>query len=123
MSKKVLVVDDEQDIQKVVVARIRRFGYDVIAASDGQEALNKMISEKPDLVLLDIMLPGMSGFEVSRMIKSNDLIKNIPVIFLSASVEDLQKKAEDNQADDFLGKPFNPDELRQKIEKFIGPPS
>lgn len=121
MAKRVLVVDDEPDILKLVVSRVKRCGYEALSAINGEEALRKMRDDKPDLVLLDIMLPDISGGEVCLRAKSDDDIKRIPIIFLSASVGgELSEKAKKYHADDFLGKPFTPEEIKEKLAKFVG---
>jgi len=119
--KKIVVVDDELDILKVVSFRLEKAGYEILTAVDGPKALDLIRKEKPDLILLDIALPGMDGYEVCRKVKSDAALRNIPVIFLTASqVDRIKEKQSDSPADDFLIKPFEPEKLIAKIKKFIG---
>jgi CheY-like chemotaxis protein len=84
MAKKILIIDDEKGIIKVVTSRLIANGYEVISATDGVEGLEKAKKEKPDLVLLDIMMPVMSGYEVIEELKKDDATKSIPVIMVTA---------------------------------------
>ena len=121
MAKKILVVDDEPDILKVVTFRLKKAGYDIKTAEDGQKALEEIKKEKPDLIFLDLRLPIIDGYEVCRRLKSDEALKKIPVIFLTASTAPtVASKAEEFKADDFLIKPFEPEELLKKVKKFIG---
>ena len=79
-TKKILVVEDDLVTQRMLSARLEITGYDVITASDGEEALNKARKENPDLLILDLMLPKMTGYEVCRMLKFDDKYKKIPII-------------------------------------------
>ena len=120
MAKKVLIVDDEPDLLRVVTFRIKKMGYDVLVASDGEEALDKAGKEKPDLLLLDIRLPKLSGPEVCRKIRADKRLKDIPVILFTASTAQLQDKVKEAGASDWLVKPFDLCLLEEKIKKFIG---
>lgn len=121
MAKKVLVVDDEPDLLKVAVFRLKKTGYTILTAVDGQQALDYIQKETPDLILLDLLLPVIDGCEVCRRIKEDDTLKHIPVILFTASAIDVQEKAKEAGADDYIVKPFAPDELLKKVENFIGP--
>ncbi len=120
MSKKILVVDDEPDILKIVGFRLKAAGYDVLTSDNGRDGLDMVYKEKPDLILLDLRLPIMDGYEVCTRIKSDNRLKDIPVILLTASsgsvIVDVTKKL---KADDYILKPFDPKELIEKIKKFI----
>lgn len=121
MAKKIMVVDDEPDILKVVIFRVKRLGHEVITATNGQEALDTAHKEKPDLILLDIRLPVMDGYEVCRRIKTDEKLKHIPIVFLTASsASKIAEKTKELKANDYLIKPFDPEELLKKIKKFIG---
>ncbi|MGB2706079.1 MAG: response regulator [Candidatus Omnitrophota bacterium] len=121
MAKKVLVVDDEPDVLKIVGFRLKSAGYEIKKASDGQEALDLIKKDRPDLVLLDLRMPVMDGYEVCRRIKSDENLKDIPVIFLTASSgATIKDKAYEYKADDYIIKPFEPEELLRKVKKFIG---
>ena len=118
--KKILVVDDEPDILKVVTFRVKKLEYEVVTATNGQEALDLIQKEEPDLILLDIELPVMNGYEVCQRIKTNEKLKHIPIIFLTASsASKIAEKVKEFNADDYLIKPFDSEELLKKIKNFI----
>ena len=118
--KKILVVDDEQDILKVVEMRLKVSGYQTVSAADGQEALEKIRTEKPDLVILDLMLPKINGYEVCRMAKFDDKTKHIPIIILSALHEQKEReKAMACGAESYFLKPFDFDLLLFKIKTLL----
>ncbi|MBU0682675.1 MAG: response regulator, partial [Candidatus Omnitrophica bacterium] len=85
MAKKIMVIDDELDILEVLTFRLSKAGYEIISAVDGQEALDLLTETIPDLILLDLRLPKIDGYEVCRRIKTSDELKEIPVILLTAS--------------------------------------
>ncbi len=87
--KKILVVEDEKDINELIVFNLKQEDYDVLSSYAGNKGLEKAISEKPDLVLLDLMLPGMNGLDVCREMKSNSKTYNIPIVMLTAKNEDV----------------------------------
>jgi CheY-like chemotaxis protein len=119
-NKKILIVDDEADILTTFSNRLRLNGYQVTTASDGREALEKADSEKPDLILLDLMMPGIDGFSVLEALKSNPKHKHIPVIITSVKFHrDSMDKAAGLGADDYLSKPFVASDLLEKIEKLL----
>jgi len=120
MPKRILVVDDEPDILQVAVFRLKKAGYDVAQAVNGREAIDSIKALRPDLVLLDLRLPEISGFEVCRIIKSDNELRNIPVIIFTASVNGLEEKMKEMGADAYLPKPFEPDQLLEKIKSIIG---
>ena len=118
--KKILVVDDEPDILKVVTFRVKKLEYEVVTATNGQEALDLIQKEEPDLILLDIELPVMNGYEVCQRVKTNEKLKHIPIIFLTASsASKIAEKVKEFNADDYLIKPFDSEELLKKIKNFI----
>ena len=116
MAKKILIVDDEPDILKTVSFRLKKYGYDVITAEDGEKALIKATTEMPDLILLDLRLPGKDGFEVCDELKSDDRYKNIPIILLTASSGLNESKIKTCKHDNFVLKPYQFDELISKIK-------
>ena len=121
MAKKVLVVDDDLVIQKTVSARLEINGYDTITAQDGEEAIEKVKAENPNLIILDLMLPKMNGYEVCRTLKFDDKYKRIPIIILSAlDRQDEREKATQSGADAYFIKPFDLDLLLVKVKSFIG---
>jgi len=118
--KKILVVDDSQDMRSILSMRFRINGYDVIMAQDGQEGLDKIKEEMPNLVILDLMLPKIDGYEVCRMLKFDDKYKNIPIIILSAlDQQEDREKAIGSGADAYFIKPFDLELLLNKIRSLI----
>ena len=117
MGKKVLVVDDEKDIRDLLEIYLRNDGYDVIKASCGAEALDIVSNEKVDLVILDIMMPGIDGMEVCKSIRK---CLNIPIMILSAKSENMDKiQGILTGADDYMVKPFDPLELTVRIKALL----
>lgn len=121
MPKKILVVDDENELLKALSIRLKTSGYEVITASDGQEGLEKAKSQSPDLIVLDILMPKMDGYEVCRMLKFDEKYKSIPVIMLTAKAQDIDKAmGKKVGADDYITKPFETQDLVDKIKKHLG---
>ncbi|OQA91089.1 MAG: Alkaline phosphatase synthesis transcriptional regulatory protein PhoP [Elusimicrobia bacterium ADurb.Bin231] len=120
MSKTILVIDDEPDLLMMIESRLKLSGYEVITASDGIEGINTIRSKKPDLVLLDLALPGIDGYEVCTRSKSDLATRHIPIILFTArlvkAIEDIAKEL---NADDFIAKPFEYQELLKKIETIL----
>lgn len=118
--KKILLVDDEVDILTVIRMRLESSGYEVVVATDGKEALNTARSLIPDLIILDLMLPGMDGFHVARMLKYDMHYKDIPIIMLTAKAgEDVRKTGEQVGADAYMNKPFEAEKLLAKIRELL----
>jgi two-component system alkaline phosphatase synthesis response regulator PhoP len=112
MAKKILAVDDERHIVRLVQVNLERQGYEVVTAFDGKEALEKVESESPDLIVLDVMMPYMDGFEVLQNLKKNQSTRDIPVIMLTAKAQDADVfRGWQSGVDCYLTKPFNPMEL------------
>ena len=113
---KVLLVDDDPVILKLLQVNFEMEGYTVMTAADGVEGLEKARSERPDIVLLDIMMPRMDGLQVTQALKGDDSTKDIPIILLSAKAQasDIQA-GRDMGADDYLTKPFDPLELLERV--------
>lgn len=121
MAKKILLVDDEPDIISMLKLRLEASGYDVITAVDGNIAYDKARSELPDLVILDLMLPGMDGYQVCRLLKFNEKYRHIPIIMLTAkSQKDDKDWGQKVGADFYLTKPFDAVELLNKIKELLG---
>ena len=111
---RVLIVDDEPRIIKFLEVKLKASGYEVLMANNGQEAVTIFQSQEPDLLVLDVVMPGMDGFETLKQIRS---FSSVPVIILSAKETNTDKvKGLKMGADDYLAKPFNPDELVARIE-------
>ena len=122
MSKgKILVVDDEIYIVHILDFSLGMEGYEVVTALDGEQALEKVKTEKPDLIVLDIMMPKLDGYEVCKNIKSSASTQHIPVILLSAKGRNVdQKLGFDVGADDYITKPFSPRKLVERINQLLG---
>ncbi len=120
MPKKILFVDDETDLRKVSTLRLRKTGYDVFEASDGQEALDQARSNMPDMIFLDVFLPVMNGDEVTRILKQDANLKKVPIVLISAASKNLEERARSCGADDFLAKAFDPGALVAMAEKHVG---
>ncbi len=120
MTGKILLVDDELDLAEVTKMRLESSGYEVMAVASGEEAFTFLQKDIPDLILLDLLLPGVQGEEVCKKLKCDDRLKTIPVILLTASAGDIPKVAKEVGADDFIMKPYEPEELLDKIKKLLG---
>jgi two-component system alkaline phosphatase synthesis response regulator PhoP len=122
MSKgRILVVDDEIYIVHILDFSLGMEGYEVLTALDGEQALERLKSDKPDLIVLDIMMPKVDGYEVCRTIKTNPETQHIPVILLSAKGRNVdQKMGFDVGADDYITKPFSPRKLVERINALLG---
>jgi two-component system alkaline phosphatase synthesis response regulator PhoP len=117
---KVLVVDDEEYIQHILNFSFGAEGYQVITAANGVEALAKAKEERPDVIVLDIMMPKMDGYEACKKLKSDPATKNIPVILLTAKGRDADRKLGSQAgADDYVVKPFSPGRLIERVEGII----
>ncbi len=116
--QRILVVDDEPNIVHLARLYLERDGYQVLAVGDGQEALDTIISKKPDLVVLDVMLPSVDGFEVCRRLRAQD--NPVPIIMVTARDDDIDKiLGLELGADDYLTKPFNPRELVARVRAVL----
>ena len=116
----VLVIEDEPDIRELVEFNLKKYDYNVLLANNGEKGLNDARSYEPDLILLDLMLPGIQGIDVCRVIKSDENIKSIPIIILSAlgQEEDIVLGLEAG-ADDYVSKPFSLDVLNARIKTVL----
>jgi DNA-binding response OmpR family regulator len=114
---KILVVDDEEYIQHILNFSFGAEGYDVVTASDGEEGVSKARNEKPDVIVMDIMMPRMDGYEACKKIKADPQTKDIPVILLTAKGRDSDRKlGSEVGADDYVVKPFSPGRLIERVE-------
>ena len=120
LPRRILIVDDEPHIVEFLAMNLRQNGYDYCFAYDGECAIKKAISDKPDLILLDSMLPGISGVETCRILKQTEKTTRIPIIFLSAKSEESDKVLGlAIGADDYITKPFSIKELFARIEAVL----
>jgi len=117
---KILVVDDEINLVELMHMHLEELGYEVVAANDGEEGLEKAKSEKPDLIVLDIIMSKKDGFEVCRTLKNDARYNKIPIIFLSAMAQpDNFRTGKEVMADAYIVKPFEPTILLAKIEALL----
>jgi DNA-binding response OmpR family regulator len=116
----VLVADDEEDIRALVAFRLKRAGYEVITAADGEEALLLATTRLPDLVVLDMMMPKATGLEVTRSMREHDATKDIPVILLTARAQEGDViRGFEAGADDYVKKPFSPHDLQARVQALL----
>ena len=117
---RILVADDDPDIQALVAYRLERAGYDVVTADDGVTALALAIEHRPDVAVLDVMMPRLDGYGVTRGIREHETTAQMPVILLTARVEDADvARGYEAGADDYLPKPFSPQDLRSRVQAVI----
>jgi DNA-binding response OmpR family regulator len=121
MSKKrILIVDDEPDLLETIQINLEMEGYDCLVAYDGNRGLERARKENPDLIILDVMLPGMNGYKVCRLLKFDEKYKRIPIIMLTAEAQDKDRLlGEKTGADYYMTKPFAADKLLAKIKEFL----
>lgn len=120
MAQRILVVDDDKQIVRLVQAYLEKSGYTVLAAYDGDNALRIIRYERPDLVVLDLMLPGRDGWEITRTLRADAHLAAIPILMLTARVEDTDKIVGlELGADDYLTKPFNPREVVARVRAIL----
>lgn len=117
---KILIVDDEVQLIEMLQIRLEANGYEVVAAKDGQEGVDKVKSEDPDLIILDIMMPVMDGYEACKILKSDPQYSKIPIIFLSAKAQENDlKNGKEFGADAYVKKPFETSDLLAKIKELL----
>jgi two-component system alkaline phosphatase synthesis response regulator PhoP len=120
MAKKILVIDDDPGLLELVGFILEQQGYEVITALDGSEGLRKVMEEKPDCLILDIMLPGIDGIEVCRYLRANPKTANLPILMLTAkALPRDQKIGFESGADDYLTKPFALSELVKRVKSLF----
>ena len=120
MNNKILIVEDEKDIRDLIIYALQAKGYETISADDGEKALKMLKENKPDLIILDWMLPSVSGLEICRSIRRDINTKNIPIIMLTAKItEDDKILGLDSGADDYITKPFSTAELSSRVKAIL----
>jgi len=120
MKKKIYVIDDEKDILEIVKVNLEKEGFDVYCFQGGREALESIGKNKPDLIVLDIMMQGIDGYEFCRMIRSGDQYKTLPIIFLSAKSEEFDKVLGlELGGDDYITKPFGVKEMVSRVKAVL----
>ena len=117
---KILVAEDEPDIRELMTFMLRFAGYEVVAASNGEDAVHLAGRELPDLVIMDVRMPRMTGYDACRMIKTNPELRDVPVVFLSAKGQDSEiKSGMEAGAEAYLLKPFSPMELTNRVRSIL----
>lgn len=120
MTQKILIVDDEKDLVEMIETQFQSLGYEIQKAYSGKEALEKIKQDLPNFIFLDIMMPGLNGYDVCKELKSDPHTKNIPVIMLSAKVQKVdQLQGKESGADGYICKPFEFSDLIKTVEKFL----
>ncbi len=120
--KKVLVVEDHPDVLDILTLQMEAMGFAVISANNGKEGVKKAIEEKPNLILMDIMMPGMDGREATRRIRSNQETKDVPILVITALTKESQlRECIKAGCNDYILKPFNCKDLREKIQAILDP--
>ncbi len=120
MTHRILVVDDDKQIVRLVQSYLERAGYQVLTAYDGERALHAIRRERPDLMVLDLMLPDRDGWEITRIVRGNESLATLPIIMLTAQVEDTNKIVGlELGADDYIVKPFNPHEVVARVRAVL----
>jgi DNA-binding response OmpR family regulator len=119
-SKKILVVDDETDLVETVRFPLEMEGFNVLVSYNGEDALNQARKEKPDLIILDLMLPKLDGYKVCRLLKFDERYKHIPILMLTAKTQEKDKMlGKETGADEYITKPFEMDDLMEKVKAYL----
>jgi len=117
---KILIAEDERDIRDLVAFTLRFAGHEVVAASNGEEAVQMAPQANPDLILMDVRMPRMTGYEACRAIKANPNLKDIPIVFLSAKGQESEiQTGLEVGAEEYLLKPFAPDQLTDRVKAIL----
>ena len=117
---KILIAEDERDIRDLIAFTLKFAGHEVVQAANGEEALQLALQERPQLVLMDVRMPKMTGYEACRAMKANAEIKDTPVVFLSAKGQESEVQAGlEVGATDYILKPFAPDQLSKRVEEIL----
>jgi len=120
MDKKILIVDDSPTTRELITEALKKKGFRILTASNGEEALDKARNESPDLILLDVVMPGQNGFQVCRQLKSSSVTKDIKVILVTSKNQKSDRFWGLKQgADDYLVKPFEKSDLIKCIDQYI----
>ena len=117
---KILVADDEEDFLKAISIRLKSAGFDDVLVKDGKEVIDRVNEEKPDLIILDIMMPNMDGFEITKILKSKPETKDIPIIFLTAGAFDFAEVIDDlASGQDFMLKTVDSEQIIDRIKMLL----
>ncbi|MBE0680644.1 MAG: response regulator [Anaerolineales bacterium] len=118
---RILIAEDEPDIRELVAFTLRFAGHEVVATSNGEEALRQASEIIPDIILMDVRMPRMTGYDACRALKADPVLKDIPVVFLSAKGQDSEiQTGLDAGAEEYLLKPFAPDQLTERVKAILG---
>ncbi len=118
--KKILVVDDEVDLVETIRFPLEMEGFNVLVSYNGEDALNQARKEKPDLILLDLMLPKLDGYKVCRLLKFDERYKDIPILMLTAKTQEKDKLlGKETGANEYITKPFDIDDLMKKVKAYL----
>jgi len=118
---KILIAEDERDIRDLIAFTLRFAGYEVITANNGEEAVSLTLKEIPDLVITDVRMPKMTGYDACKLIKADPTTQHIPVVFLSAKGQEAEVQTGlASGGDEYLLKPFAPDQLTRKVAEILG---
>jgi DNA-binding response OmpR family regulator len=117
---KILIAEDERDIRDLITFTLRFAGYEVIPTANGEEAYQTAIKVLPDIILMDVRMPRMTGYEACELLKANESTRNIPVVFLSAKGQESEVRTGlDLGAEEYILKPFSPDQLTDRIKTIL----
>jgi len=118
--RRVLIVDDEEDLVKIVAFTLKHAGYDILTAYNGNEGLRAAQEEKPDLIILDLMLPKMDGYKICALLKANSKYSHIPIIIFTARAQETDKEmSKEAGANAYISKPFEPEVLLDMVKKLL----
>ena len=118
--KRILIVDDDDEIRELLEFDVSQSGYFVDTASDGKEGLNKALNNSYDLIILDVMMPRINGFKISRLLKFDSKYKNIPILMVTARSQEEDKLiGEETGADEYITKPFDLDDVVKTVQKYL----
>ena len=116
----ILVAEDERDIRELIVFTLQLGGYNVVEAANGEEAVKKAVETVPDLILMDVRMPKMTGYEACKALKAEENTKDIPIVFLSAKGQEAEVNTGlELGAEEYFLKPFAPDELSTRVNKIL----
>ena len=120
MGKKILIIEDDPATQRLVEYSLKQEGYQIITAFNGLEGIRKALGESPDLIILDVMLPGLDGFEICYRLRSEPTTANLPILMFSAKAQEIDKDTGIKVgADDYLTKPSAPADIVNRVEKLL----
>jgi two-component system cell cycle response regulator DivK len=120
MSKRILVVEDQEDNRQIIRDLLSSTDYEIMEAESGEQALEAVAKQRPDLILMDIQLPGIDGYEVTRRIKANPALRSIPIIAVTSyALSGEEQKARAAGCDEYVPKPYSPRQLLAKIRQYL----